>query len=434
MNEIMSLLLLLSVPGFPLLLAFPALRSFLSKPGYAALLPAIVIIASAPELVVIDMPWLLFGTTLGIDETSRLLLAMSLVLWTVSAAFLHSSGNYTSDGRFTTYFMLTMAGHMGAVIAADLMTFYVFATLMSYAFYALLVSGGDEDAQQSAAVYLSLMIVADLILLEALFTAAATADDLGFGFGFGFAVVHSMMAQSPSLNLYLSMVLIGFAIKVGLWPLHFWLTRVFCSSRPAVSILLGGVPIAIGLLGMLRWLPLGEITSPESGLLMQIFGAAAVLYAVISGLIQRQLKQLPVTAIIFATGFYISVLGTGLAEPALWKLYGHWGTFFIACFGIGYALLAIIISRLGLQCDHSAAMIKPLNYLSPRLKHHGALMRAYWNKNKAFRAAAWQKYRAYSPAWKKFLDNGEHILQRWNIAITVFLLLGIMLIFVSVLF
>jgi len=428
MNETMSLLLLLSVPGLPLLLAFPALRSFLSRPGYAALLPAIVIIASAPQFVVIDMPWLLFGTTLGIDETSRLLLAMSLVLWIASASFLHGSGNYTSDGRFTTYFMLTMAANMGAIIAADLMTFYVFATLMSYAFYALLVSGGDEDAQQSAAVYLSLMIVADLILLEALFTAAAMADDPGF------AAVHSMTAQSPSLNLYLLLVLTGFAIKAGLWPLHFWLTRVFCASRPAVSLLLGGVPIAIGLLGMLRWLPLGEITSPESGLLMQSFGIAAVLYAVISGLIQRQLRLLPVNAIIFATGFYTGILGTGLADPALWKQYGHWVSYFIACFAVGYALLTIIISRLGTQCDHSAAMIKPLDNLSHRLQHHYALMRSYWNKNRIFSAAARQNYRAYSPIWKKILDNGEHILQRWNIAITVFLLLGIMVIFVSVLF
>ena len=72
MNETMTVLLLLSVPGLPLLLAFPALRLYLPRPCFVALLPAIVIIAAAPQFIVLEIPWLLFGTTFGIDEMSRL--------------------------------------------------------------------------------------------------------------------------------------------------------------------------------------------------------------------------------------------------------------------------------------------------------------------------------------------------------------------------
>ena len=428
MNETMTVLLLLSVPGLPLLLAFPALRSYLPRPCFVALLPAIVIIAAAPQFVVLEIPWLLFGTTFGIDEMSRQLLVMSIIIWAASGAYLYGCKNYSSEGRFTTYFMLTLAANMGAIIATDMMTFFVFATLMSYAFYALLVSGEGEDAQQSGRVYLSLMIIADLVLFEVLLIAAAVNDDLGF------TAVHFMMAQSPSLQLYLSMILIGFGIKAGLWPLHFWLAMVFCSSRPAVTLLIGGVPIAIGLLGMVRWLPIGEINSPFTGMVMQSLGIAAMLYAVLAGLIRRQLNNLAVNAVIISTGFYVSALGTGLADPALWSQYGHWAYLFIACFGIGYALLVITGRWLGLKPDGSMTLLKQSDYLSRRLKHYWTLAAAYWHKKIISSAAAKLNYRYYSPAWKKILDNAEHFLQRWTIAITLLLLLGIVVLLTGVLF
>jgi hypothetical protein len=59
-KDFLSVLLLLSVPGLPLLLAFPALRSRLSWSCYFALLPAVILLA-LPTTVSVDLPWLLFA-------------------------------------------------------------------------------------------------------------------------------------------------------------------------------------------------------------------------------------------------------------------------------------------------------------------------------------------------------------------------------------
>jgi len=237
-NSTLQLLLLLSVPVLPLLLALPALRSHIPWPRHFALLPAVVLLA-VPVDIFIELPWLLFGTGLGIDGPGRLLLLMSVLLWAGAASLLRAPGERPADNsRFTTLFLLSMACNLGVILATELVGFFAFATLMGYGFYGLLVADGDESARRAGRIYLGSLILADLLLFEALLIVAATTADLSFG------GVHQAIAGAPAAGLYLSMVLAGFALKAAVWPLHFWLPLAFHSARPAVALLLAGIPVA----------------------------------------------------------------------------------------------------------------------------------------------------------------------------------------------
>jgi formate hydrogenlyase subunit 3/multisubunit Na+/H+ antiporter MnhD subunit len=368
-NELLSSFLLLSVPGLPLLLAFPALHSHLSWLCHIALLPAVILLA-VPAVVSIEVPWLLLGTGLGISGASQLLLAMSVVLWAAATTLLHAPTNQPADKRFTTFLLLTMAGNLGAILATDLVGFFAFSTLMGYGFYGLLVDDGSEAARRTGRIYLGFMIVADLALFEALLIAAATTEDTGFE-----AVRHAM-AQSGSSGLYLSMVLVGFAAKAGIWPLHYWLPLAFRSTRPAVALLLGGVPVAIGLLGAARWLPLGEITSSDLGLIIQGLGVAAMLYAILAGVKRAQLKLLPAYVAIVATGLFTTAIGTELSDPAVWNEYDNLAHFFIVALGIGLAVLVIAIRWLQARYHCPAAPAAQADDLSIWFEHWpGAVVR-----------------------------------------------------------
>lgn len=308
MNTTLGVFLLLSIPGLPLLLALPALHSRLPWPCHLALLPAVILLA-VPAVFSIELPWLLFGTGLGIDGVSRWLLAMSVVLWAAVATLLHTPTGQPADNRLTVFLMLTMAGSLGVILAIDLVGFFVFSTLLGYGFYGLLVAGGDATARRAGRVYLGFLILADLALLDALLIAAATTGDLGF------ESVRHAMAQSPASDIYLSMVLAGFALKAGIWPLHFWLPLAFRSARPAVALLLGGVPVAIALLGMVRWLPLGELSFTDLGVGIQWVGLAAAIYGTVAGLLQSHPRALLAYAGIVVTSLFVTVLGTGLGWP-----------------------------------------------------------------------------------------------------------------------
>ncbi len=427
-NDVLSVILLLSVPGLPLLLAFPALRSRLSWPCHIALLPAVVLLA-VPEVVSIEVPWLLLGTGLGIDAASRWLLAMSVVLWAAAATLLHAPTGQPADDCLTTCFLLTLVGSLGAILATDQVGFFAFSTLMGYGFYGLLVAGGDEAPRRAGRVYLGILILADLALFEALLIAAETIEDLGFE-----AVRHAV-ARSPSPGLYLSMVLVGYALKAGVWPLHFWLPLAFRSARPAVALLLGGVPIAIGLLGMVRWAPVGEINFPDIGLIIQGLGLAAMLYAVLAGLERAQLKLLPAYAAILATGLFAIALGTGLADPAAWNRYGDLAHVFIVSLGFGLAGLATAIRWLEARYHCPAMLARQADGSNPWFERWpGAVVR--WAARMGFDTlprlrASWLaevgRLRQVR-AWKRMLDGSERFLQRWTFAITLFLLLGMVVV------
>ena len=114
------------------------------------------------------------------------------------------------------------------------------------------------------------------------------------------------------------MLLLAFGLKAGLWPLHFWLTAAFASVWPVVALLLGGIPVATGLFGLLRWLPLGEARLPGLGIIIQSIGVAAIVYAVAIGIKPGQLKKLPAYTCIIANGLFVIGLGAGLASATTW--------------------------------------------------------------------------------------------------------------------
>ncbi|HEB93247.1 MAG TPA: formate hydrogenlyase [Gammaproteobacteria bacterium] len=428
MNTVPSALLLILVPLLPLLLVFPALRSRFSRPCYIALLPALILLA-VPQAVSIDLPWLLMGSGLGIDDgAGRLLLAMSVLLWAVAASLLHSVNGKPVDDRLTSCFLLTLAGNLGAILATDLVGFFTFSSLMGYGFYALLIAGGGAETRRAARVYLVCLIVADLALFEALLIAAATARDLDF------EAVRQAMAQSASPGLYLSMVLAGFALKAGIWPLHFWLPLAFRSFPPAVALLLGAVPVAIALLGFVRWLPLGEVRLPALGLIIQAMGAAAMFYAILAAAKRAQPIRLPACAAIFASGLFTTFLGVGLGDPVAWNRHGNVAYFLIVFLGSGVAVLVIITGWRRARGHYPTMSGKPVDDSPPWFERwSGALTRWAAQVGGLSRlCAAWRAKVGglrQIRAWQRALHGSERFLQRWAYAITLFLLLGIVVVF-----
>jgi len=433
MNGLLSALLLLSVPGLPLLLAFPALHSRLFWPCYLALLPAVILLV-LPTTVSVDLPWLLFGTKLGFDGTFRWLLGMSVLLWIIAASRLQPLHDPAANNRLISFFLLTLAGSLGTILSTGLVDFFVFSTLMGYSFYGLLVSAGSDTARRGGRGYLVLLILADLVLFEGILVAAVTTGDLAFD------SVHLAMAQSDSTGLFLVMVLAGFALKAGVWPLHFWLPLVFHSSKPVVT-LLPVVPITLAMFGAVRWLPLGEISSPVLGLIIQAIGVVAMFYAAIfyvtgTGLKKKQLKTLPVHAIILVTGLFFTAIGVGLADPAAWNRYGNWTLYFIASLGFGMVVLIAASGWLQARQHYPTSQAEDSNLWFERWS--GIIVAWVWKTgfDTLPRWRAWwlvevNRLWLFICTLQSVLDASERILQRWTLAITLFLLLGIVVVFFS---
>ncbi len=454
MNETISIILLVSVPGLPLLLAFSALRARLPWFRYGALLPA-ALVALLPISYSVELPWLLFGSELRIDGVSRLLLGVSVLLWLAAAASF-SKASTDSENQLTAsangsplvhlnpmFFLLAMAGNFGAILANDVVLFFVSTMLLGYAFYGLLVTTVQGELQVEALragrIYLVAMIVADLLLFEVLLIIAFVTDNLSF------AAVHQDIVQSDSSSLYLWLVLLGFALKAGIWPLHFWLLVVLRRVRPALALLLCAVPLSMALLGMLRWLPLGEISTPETALVVQSAGVIAVLYAIGFGLLSWSKKESKNTvalySIVLISGLFIMAIGTGLSDAATWDRYEN----------SLYVLLAILIlASAVLLALTMLTSSKSSGQTSSSTSTERTDADSAWFERWATSTVYWvanicnNKLPKWQNGWlentrylwlqccrgKKVMKVYEHYLRGWSLAMTLFLSLTVTISFI----
>ncbi len=320
------------VVGWPLLLVLPVVRRQLPCPHYLAVMPAALLFLSlllSPGTVSLNLPWLLFDTALSMDDDRRWLLLMTVVIWLLAAP-LERHQRLSGTHWQSSLYLLTLAGSLGVVMADDLVGFFSFSTLMGYGFYGLLIQPGNALAGVAARRYLICLVIADLLLFEALLLAAFYGESLQF------SVLAEAMTGSSVLPLYLLMVFAAFALKVGFWPLHFWLHTAYRSASP-LSFLLLVLPVALGLFGLVRWLPLGAFHDQTTAITLQIFGAAAMLYAAL-----RWFHSVtrPAWQSLFASGLVIFLLGAGIANSLWWQQHGAALIYpVIATVGIALALL-----------------------------------------------------------------------------------------------
>jgi formate hydrogenlyase subunit 3/multisubunit Na+/H+ antiporter MnhD subunit len=422
-TEIYAVLLLIVVVIWPLSLAIPALHTRLPWPRHLAIVPA-ALLALLPGEISLELPWLLFGTGLAMENETRWILAMSVAIWFAAAAIMKPSKRDFADQRTTTFFLLTLAGNLGAVLAIDLVGFFCFATLMGYGFYGLLLQAGDDAARRAGRRYLIVLIVADLLLFEALLLAAFTTENLRF------EGMREAMAGASSSSFYLWMVFAGFALKAGAWPAHLWLTSAFRSAPRSTALLLGGVPVAMGLFGAVRWLPIGEHAFGISALIIQGIGVAAILYAMLRFFTQASVISLPAWTTVALTGLFIAALGIGLSRPALWQQYESLAYPFISSVAIFLATLAFVANRTSGASQPPTVTPQRVEAMSRWVTGWTDVLQR-WAKGRllglqSLWRASWLKA---ARQYQRILDGQQlsGLLDGWNVKITLFVLLGLAL-------
>jgi len=424
MIDAVMMLLLLAVPGLPLLLTIPAMRRRLSRPLHIALVPAIVLVF-VPGDFAFELPWMLLGSAgVGLDTVSRWWLVMSVIIWAVSAASLRPSTGAENDQRLTALLLLTLAGQLGTIVATNLVIFFTFMTLMGYSFAGLLLVDDDGRARRAGRWYLVLLIVADIILFEALLMAGGLTDDLGF------ATVAPLITESPSPAFYYWMVIIGFALKAGFWPLHQWQPLAYGSSCPRVMLLLWLVPVAISLLGLLRWMPPGTINDPVIGTLLLASGAGGILYAVTGGLRQPRWQRAPIYPATLATGVAVMCLGIGLVDPALWNQYGTLSPAIVATIGLGLMIIARFCSADPSMAAGDEGLVdgRPLWAETWAEAIVSWVQRVGFDTLPALRDSwitTWYKA-LQAVRWQRLMNTDDSLFQRWPVAITFCLTLGLL--------
>jgi formate hydrogenlyase subunit 3/multisubunit Na+/H+ antiporter MnhD subunit len=312
----MTTLFLLAAVALPAAIApLVVLRSplrplALSAAPWAAVPALLLALAPIPHPPA-ELSWLLLGGQLGLDGVGRIFLLFSALLWAVSGRYarVYVAG-LRARRRFFFFFLLTMSGNLGLPLAQDVGSFYLFFALMTFAGYGLVVHAGSSAAKRAGRIYLIMAVGGEAVLVAGLLLAVHAAGTLEL------AAIPAGIAASPAVGAIVGCLLIGFGIKAGAVPLHVWLPLAHPVAPTPASAVLSGSMIKAGVLGWLRFLPLGETALPGWGGILVALGALAAFFGVVIGLMQRDPKTVLAYSSISQIGLMNIGVGIALAAPA----------------------------------------------------------------------------------------------------------------------
>ncbi|MGF1548162.1 MAG: complex I subunit 5 family protein [Thiotrichales bacterium] len=309
-----ALLLPLLAPWLVIvLLGLPRLRAVAERLAPTAPIPALILALGAPPDARLELPGVLLGTTLGLDSTGRTFLLFTAFVWWLAGWF--ARGWLRSDRarvRFWVYFLGAEAGSLGLCLAQDVVSFYLLFALMTFAAYGLVVHRGDDAARRAGRVYLSMAMVGEVMLFAGIAIRAGAIDSARF----------DDLVSTPISAMAAGLLIVGFGIKTGLPLLHLWLPLAHPVAPVPASAVLSGVMLKAGVLGWLRFLPIGEVVMPAGGSALMVLGIAAMFFGVALGVVQRDLKVLLAYSSVSQMGFLSLGVGAGLVAPELWPWLG----------------------------------------------------------------------------------------------------------------
>lgn len=245
----------------------------------------------------------------AVDMSGAMLMGAAAVLWMAAGIFV-SREVLGSAGfrRFCGCWFLTMTGSLGVFVAADLIGFLTMYALASLPAYGMVTHDGTPSSSRAGAVYLGCSLVGETLLVSGFVLLAMNSP----GHSLLISDAVAALPDSPWKNLTIAMLVAGFAMKMGLVPMHFWLPLAHPAAPAAGSAVLSGAIIKAGVIGLVRFLPL-DTPMPDWGVALAWAGLVTALYGVLMGMTQSNAKTILAYSSVSQMGVVAAMLGMALA-------------------------------------------------------------------------------------------------------------------------
>jgi multicomponent K+:H+ antiporter subunit D len=265
-----------------------------------------------------------FGIVVVADRLSTLMILLTSLLAFAVVLYTIGSGWDRRGRHFHPLFQFQLMGVMGAFLTGDAFNLFVFFEVLLIASYGLMIHAGGTTRLRAGVQYVAYNLLGSTLFLFALGTIYAVTGTLNM------ADIAERVAALPDTETALirvgaTLLLLVFAIKAAVLPLHFWLPASY-SEAPAPVAALFAIMTKVGAYAILRMYTLAfpaDLAAVE-GLFSAILMPAALLtltVGMIGVLGARRLERVVAYSVVGSMGTLLIAIALFTHEATVAALY-----------------------------------------------------------------------------------------------------------------
>lgn len=194
----------------------------------------------------------LLNLSYRIDSVSIVFLIAIIVLWISSGIYsVFYMKEKENKKRYYAFYMALFVVMVLMALSANLFTFYMNYELMTLLSAPLVMHEQTKEARMAGIKYLLYSLLGAYCVLFGFYVFSKYA--ISYEFTLGGNLNNSLVAGNEGIVLAAVFVMIvGFGVKAGTWPLHSWLTTAHPIAVSPASAVLSGVIVKSGVVGTIR--------------------------------------------------------------------------------------------------------------------------------------------------------------------------------------
>ncbi len=186
------------------------------------------------------------------DDISILFAIITLLIWLLCG--IYSISYFKNDKnikRYSIFYIFILGVLLGLDFSGNLITFYLFYEMMTLVSAPIVFHTESKEAIMAGLKYIFYSLSGAYMVLFGFYFVNANADTLVFTPG---GIMTGVINGSNEKVLLISafLMILGFSVKAGMFPLHAWLTMAHPVAPTPASAFLSGIIVKSGILGMIR--------------------------------------------------------------------------------------------------------------------------------------------------------------------------------------
>ncbi len=253
------------------------------------------------------------GLYLSIDMLRYIFIWITGFAWLIASIY---SVWHARDGgkefRFNIFFMLTLSAVMGIFMSENILNLFTFFELMAMFSYVLVIHDGKKESYEAGGIYMAVSIVTGMMSLMGIFMLYGQTGELSIS-----KLPHAAAKAGGVDSIAALLMMIGFAAKACVFPLHVWLPGTYSNAPVPAAAVFSAILAKAGVFGIMI---IGFITGWD-----EFFSKALLVLSIMSmicggalALIQVESKKILAYSSMSQIGYIllsVAVAGLSHAHP-----------------------------------------------------------------------------------------------------------------------